>query len=264
MELDGRWIGRVIAREKPDAVCHLAAQISVGRSVEDPLYDAHVNVIGSIGLIEACRKQNVGRIVFASTGGAIYGDTDVIPTPESFPAMPVSPYGTAKLSVEHYLHCFHALYGLSYAALRLGNVYGPRQDPHGEAGVVAIFARALLSGVTPTINGDGTQTRDYVFVDDVVDAFVAAVGSETCGRFNVGTGVETDVNEIYRLVAEAAMSEDPGQHGQAKPGEQMRSCLDASLIREQLDWAPSFQVSDGIPRTVDYFRRTSGADSRGS
>jgi UDP-glucose 4-epimerase len=254
MALDTRWLDRVVAREKPDAICHLAAQISVRRSVEDPLFDAHVNIIGSIGLIEAARKHGVGRFLFASTGGAIYGDTDVVPTPETFPAAPVSPYGAAKLSVEHYLHCFHEMYGLSYAALRLANVHGPRQDPHGEAGVVAIFSRALLAGVTPTINGDGTQTRDYVYVGDVVDAFMAALQSKACGPFNVGTGVETDVNQLHALIAKAAGSDDPGRHGPAKPGEQQRSCVDTSRIATEMGWHPKTSLDDGIRLTVDAFR----------
>jgi UDP-glucose 4-epimerase len=254
MELDNRWMGRVVGREKPDAICHLAAQISVRRSVEDPYFDAHVNIMGSIALIEAARRQGVKRFLFASTGGAIYGDTDVMPTPESHAAMPVSPYGTAKLSVEHYLHTYHHIYGLSYAALRLGNVYGPRQDPHGEAGVTAIFARALLAGRTPTINGDGRQTRDYVYVGDVVDAFVAALESDASGSFNVGTGVETDVNTLHRLVAEAAGSSDPGHHGETKPGEQARSAIDAGLIEKTMGWRPRTPLQEGIPRTVEFFR----------
>ncbi|MEA2647375.1 MAG: UDP-glucose 4-epimerase [Chloroflexota bacterium] len=254
MELDSRWIDRVVNREKPDAVCHLAAQISVRRSVEDPLFDARVNILGSIGLVEACRNHDVKRFLFASTGGAIYGDADEIPTPETYAAAPVSPYGTAKLSVEHYLHVYRTIYGFSYAALRLGNVYGPRQDPHGEAGVVAIFARALLAGRTPTINGDGRQTRDYVYVGDVVDAFAAALRSDACGSFNVGTGVETDVNQVHAMIAAAAGSTDPGQHGEAKPGEQQRSAVDNSLIRERMGWKPAVPLAEGIPRTVDFFR----------
>ena len=254
MELDTRWLDRMVAREQPDAVCHLAAQISVRRSVEDPLFDARVNVLGSIGLLEACRHHGVKRFVFASTGGAIYGDADVVPTPESHVAAPVSPYGTAKLSVEQYLHVYRSIYNLSYAALRLANVYGPRQDPHGEAGVVAIFARALLAGGTPTINGDGKQTRDYVFVGDVVEAFVAALDSDARGSFNVGTGVETDVNQVHQMIAAAAGSADPGQHGDAKPGEQQRSAVDTALIGEKMGWKPAVMLAEGIPRTVDFFR----------
>jgi UDP-glucose 4-epimerase len=261
MELDSRWLERVVAREKPEAICHLAAQISVRRSVEDPLFDAHVNVMGSIGLVEAARKHGVKRVVFASTGGAIYGDTDQIPTGEDLRPMPVSPYGTAKLAVEQYLHCFHELYGLSYAALRLANVYGPRQDPHGEAGVVAIFSRALLAGKTPTINGDGTQTRDYVYVGDVVRAFVAALRSDVSGSFNVGTGVETDVNELSRLIAEAARSDIEVAHGPAKPGEQRRSSIATAKITAAMDWKPATPLAEGILQTVDYFR-TQAAPSR--
>lgn len=254
MELDTRWLDRVVEREKPEATFHLAAQVSVRRSVADPLFDAHVNIMGSIGLIEACRKHDVRRFIFASTGGAIYGDADRIPTPESSPAAPVSPYGTAKLSVEHYLHCFHEIYGLSYAALRLANVYGPRQDPHGEAGVVAIFSRALLAGETPTINGDGTQTRDYVYVGDVVEAFVAALTSDPCGAYNVGTGVETNVNDLYQMIAAAVGSTDPGRHGPAMRGEQRRSGVDPTQMEKTMGWRPKVSLAEGIPQTVDFFK----------
>jgi UDP-glucose 4-epimerase len=254
MELDSRWLDRVIEREKPQAVCHLGAQISVRRSVEDPVFDARVNILASIGLIEACRNHGVKRLVFASTGGAIYGDAEQIPTPETYPAAPVSPYGTSKLCVEHYLHCFRELHGFSSAALRLANVYGPRQDPHGEAGVVAIFSRALLEGRTATINGDGLQSRDYVYVGDVVDAFVRALASDVQGSFNVGTGIETNVKELFGLIASAARSSAPPQYGPARPGEQKRSCIDPSLIQAKLGWEPRMQLSEGIRLTVEYFR----------
>jgi UDP-glucose 4-epimerase len=255
MELDSRWLDHVIEREKPEAVCHLAAQISVRRSVEDPVFDARVNVLASIGLIEACRTHGVNRFVFTSTGGAIYGDADQVPTPETYVAAPVSPYGTSKLCVEHYLYCFRELYGFSSAALRLSNVYGPRQDPHGEAGVVAIFSRALLEGRPATINGDGLQTRDYLYVGDVVEAFVQALRSDAQGSFNVGTGVETDVNQLHRLIAEAARSSAPARYGPARPGEQKRSSIDPSLIRRQLGWEPKVQLPEGIGLTVDYFKQ---------
>ena len=254
MELDGRWLDRVVEREKPDAVCHLAAQISVRRSVEDPVFDARVNILASLGLIEACRLHGVKRFVFTSTGGAIYGDADQIPTPETFPAAPVSPYGTSKLCVEHYLHCFRELYGFSSVALRLANVYGPRQDPHGEAGVVAIFSKALLEGRPATINGDGRQTRDYVYVGDVVEAFALALKSDFQGSLNVGTATETDVNQLYEHVARAAGSSAPAEYGPPRPGEQKRSCLDASAIKRKLGWEPTVPLADGIPLTVDYFK----------
>jgi UDP-glucose 4-epimerase len=254
MDVEGRWIDRVIEREKPAAVCHLAAQVSVRRSVEDPLFDARVNIIGSLGLVEACRRHGVGRFLFASTGGAIYGEADIVPTDEDYPAAPLSPYGASKLSVEHYLHLFHELDGFSALALRLANVYGPRQDPHGEAGVVAIFSRALLGGDTPTINGDGTQTRDYVYVGDVVEAFVAALAGDACGRLNVGTGRETDVNTLFEMISSAAGRSEEARHGPAKPGEQRRSCLDATRAKKVLGWQPMTSLEDGIARTVEYFR----------
>jgi len=253
MELDSRWLDRVIEHEKPEAVCHLAAQISVRRSVEDPVFDARVNILASIGLIEACRTHGVKRFIFTSTGGAIYGDADQVPTPETYVAAPVSPYGTSKLCVEHYLYCFRELYGFSSAALRLSNVYGPRQDPHGEAGVVAIFSRALLEGRPARINGDGLQTRDYVYVGDVVEAFVLALRSDAQGSFNVGTATETDVKELYRLIAEAARSSAPPVYGPPRPGEQKRSCVDSTRIRTELGWEPKVQLPEGIGFTVDYF-----------
>jgi len=254
MELDSRWLDRVIEHEKPEAVCHLAAQISVRRSVEDPVFDARVNILASIGLIEACRTHGVKRFIFTSTGGAIYGDADQVPTPETYVAAPVSPYGTSKLCVEHYLYCFRELYGFSSAALRLANVYGPRQDPHGEAGAVAIFSRALLEGRPARINGDGLQTRDYVYVGDVVEAFVLALRSDAQGSFNVGTATETNVVELYKQVARAARSEAAPEYGPPRPGEQKRSSIDATRIRSELGWEPRVQLAEGIGLTVDYFK----------
>jgi UDP-glucose 4-epimerase len=259
MELDNRWLDRVVEREKPEAVIHLAAQISVRRSVEDPVFDARVNILGSIGLMEACRAHGVGRFIFTSTGGAIYGDVDQLPTPETYPAAPISPYGTSKLCVEHYLHCFREIHDFSSAALRLSNVYGPRQDPHGEAGVVAIFSRALLEGRTPTINGDGLQTRDYVYVGDVVEAFMRALGSQVQGSFNVGTGTETTVNQLYQEVARAVGAGAAAEHGPARPGEQRRSSVDHARIRTELGWEPKIQLAEGIGLTVDYFRSHAAA-----
>jgi UDP-glucose 4-epimerase len=255
MELDSRWLDRVIEREKPDAVCHMAAQISVRRSVEDPVFDARVNILGSIGLLQASHAHGVKRFLFTSTGGAIYGDADEIPTPEDYNAAPISPYGTAKLSIEHYLHCFRSLYDFSSAALRLANVYGPRQDPHGEAGVVAIFSRALLEGRTAVINGDGRQTRDYVYVGDVVDAFSRALRSDAQGSFNVGTQTENDVNQLYEQVARATGSTAAAEHGPGRPGEQQRSCVAIAKIKETFGWEPKVALPQGIEQTVEYFRR---------
>jgi UDP-glucose 4-epimerase len=254
MDLDTRWLPRVIAREKPDAVCHLAAQISVRRSVEDPLFDARVNIMGSLGLVQACRQQGVKRFIFTSTGGAIYGDADEIPTPESYVAAPLSPYGASKLSVEHYLHLFNVLDGFSYASLRLANVYGPRQDPHGEAGVVAIFSRAMLEGREVVINGDGKQTRDYVYVSDVAEAFEQALHSQVSGVFNVGTASETDVNAIFELIRRAVGKPAEPQHGPGRPGEQRRSSVAIDKIGEVLRWKPTVPLESGIEKTVEYFR----------
>src|SRR5215472_286650 len=186
----------LVRDERPDGIAHLAAQASVSRSVREPFFDGSVNILGSVNLMAAAADAG-SRFIFASTGGAIYGDTAVLPTPEGEPAWPVSPYGIGKLAAEHYLHGFRANQGLSYAALRYSNVYGPRQDPHGEAGVIAIFSRALLEGRTARIHGTGTDTRDYVHVADVVRANLLALASATSGHFNVGTGRQVDVNTVF-------------------------------------------------------------------
>jgi UDP-glucose 4-epimerase len=255
MDVESRWLDQVVERERPEAVCHMAAQMSVSRSVREPLFDARVNIMGSLGLLADCQAHGVRRVIFASTGGAIYGDADTIPTPETYPAAPVSPYGASKLSFEHYLHVYRQVYGLSSVALRFANVYGPRQDPHGEAGVVAIFSRALLQGGTALINGDGAQTRDYVYVRDVVDAISSALKSDVTGGYNVGTATETDVNELYRLIASAAGTSIEPEHGPARPGEQKRSCVAIEHIRTDLGWQPRVALAEGIPLTVDFFRK---------
>lgn len=260
MDVESRWLDRVIEREQPDAVAHLAAQISVSRSVREPLFDARVNVMASIGLLAACHAHGVKRVVFASTGGAIYGDADLIPTGENYAAAPVSPYGASKLSFEHYLHVYRAVHGLSSVAMRFANVYGPRQDPHGEAGVVAIFSRALLAGGTALINGDGGQTRDYVYVGDVAAAVMAALKSNVTGAYNVGTSIETDVNQLYELIAAAAGVQRPAEHGAARPGEQRRSCVAIGLVERDLGWHPRVSLKEGVPLTVEYFRKESARD----
>jgi UDP-glucose 4-epimerase len=200
MDVQSPWLDELFKIERPEAVLHQAAQASVRRSVADPVFDASVNVLGAVTLLQASVRHGVRRFLFASTGGALYGDADVIPTPEDYPTLPVSPYGASKLGAEVYLRTFHAVHGLSYAALRYANVYGPRQDPHGEAGVVAIFARRLLSGEPARINGDGKQTRDFVYVGDIAEANARALTSDAVGSFNVGTGVETDINTIFQLL----------------------------------------------------------------
>lgn len=254
MDLSSPWLDELFRIEKPEAVVHQAAQASVRRSVEDPLFDARVNVLGIAGLLQASVRHGVRRFLFASTGGALYGDASVTPTPEEYPTLPVSPYGASKLSGEVYLRTFHALHGLSYAALRYANVYGPRQDPHGEAGVVAIFARRLLAGEPTRINGDGRQTRDFVFVKDVAEANALALESSEVGSFNVGTGKESDINTVFSILKRLTGSDQTEQHGPPLRGEQKRSVVDARKLMEKLGWAPKTNLESGLKSTVDYFR----------
>ena len=243
----------VIAKLRPDVLCHHAAQADVRRSVADPAADADVNVVGSLRLLEACRAVACTRVLFASTGGAIYGEQDTFPAPETHPARPVSPYGVAKLAIEQYLHYYAVEHGFRATCLRYANVYGPRQNPHGEAGVVAIFTQKLLAGTGVTINGDGEQTRDFVYVGDVARANVLALETGITGAFNVGTGMETSINAIHdRLVA--LTGGNPGAHAPAKPGEQRRSVIDAAKLRAATGWSPAVALDDGMRRTVDYFK----------
>jgi UDP-glucose 4-epimerase len=246
-------LAAAFAAARPDVVFHAAAQIDVRESVRDPLHDADVNVVGTVNVLRAAVDTGARRVVFASSGGAIYGDTEVIPTPEDHPCLPESPYGTAKLCAEAYGGTFSRQAGVEFVALRYANVYGPRQDPHGEAGVVAIFATRLVHGEPVVINGDGTQTRDYVHVHDVVRANLAAVDGPA-GIYNIGTGVETDVNTLYRMLAAASGVTASAEHGPAKPGEQRRSCLDTSAARARLGWTATIGFDEGVQSTVDYFR----------
>jgi len=249
----------VMGSERPEVVFHQAAQIDVRRSIAEPLLDTEINVVGTVNVLQACVSAGVRRVVFASSGGAIYGDTSVIPTPEHQTALPASLYGAAKLCGEAYGGVYASLYGIEFCALRYANVYGPRQDPHGEAGVVAIFARKLLGGEAPVINGDGTQTRDYVYVTDVVAANLAAGSADAAamGAYNVGTGREVDVNQLFTMLRDACGATGAAQHGPGKPGEQRRSCLDASLAASRLGWSPQVGLEDGLRRTVEFFRSAS-------
>jgi UDP-glucose 4-epimerase len=237
-----------------EILVHHAAQMDVRHSVEDPVFDAGVNVVGSLGLAEAARRGGVRQILFASTGGAIYGEQDRFPADEEHPARPLSPYGVSKLAFERYLFFYHSAYGLDVTCLRYANVYGERQNPHGEAGVVAIFLNRLLAGETPTINGAGLQTRDYVHVSDVVRANLAAAGRPGFHTYNVGTGVETSVVDLYREIARALGSKAVASHGPAKAGEQMRSVVDGALGRRELGIPIPIPLSAGLERTADWFR----------
>lgn len=238
----------------PEAVVHQAAQMDVRRSVAEPDFDAEVNVIGTVRLLENCVKHGVSKFLFASTGGAIYGEQDEFPATEEHPQRPVSPYGVSKLAGEKYLFYYHAQHALPYVALRYANVYGPRQDPHGEAGVVAIFSGRLARGETSKINGGGEQTRDYVYVGDVARANVLALENDVpSGAYNVGTGVETSVNELYELLREGAGKDLPPEYGPAKPGEQLRSCVEPALAGRTFGWRPEIEISSGLRETLRYF-----------
>ncbi len=243
---------------RPEVLCHHAAQIDVRRSVVDPAFDAEINIVGTIRLLELCREFGARRVLFASTGGAIYGEQDVCPAPESHAARPISPYGVAKLSVEHYLHYYGVEHGFRSVSLRYANVYGPRQNPHGEAGVVAIFTDRLLRGEIPTINGDGEQTRDYTFVGDVVRANLLALEKELTGKYNVGTGVETSVNALYEAIRREVGVDVAARRGPAKSGEQQRSCLDAGALERATGFRPRTPLAEGIRETVAYFRQKRG------
>lgn len=244
-------ISAIFQKEKPETVFHYAAQIDIRKSVENPAESAKTNILGSINILESCKKFGVKKIVFASTGGAIYGDAKIIPTPEDYPANPISPYGIEKLIVEHYLEFYKKEYGLDYLILRFANVYGPRQNPKGEAGVVAIFCDKILSGQQPVINGLGKQTRDFVFVGDVVRANIS--GLKKTGVFNIGTGIETDINEVFSELKKSMGSDIKHIFGPEKHGEQARSCLDISMAKKILNWAPDVSFQDGLKKTINWY-----------
>lgn len=241
-----------------DYVFHLAAQINVRKSVEDPIEDAQANILGSLNLLEICRKYGVKKVVFSSTGGALYGDADILPTPETYPAKPISPYGIAKLTIENYLHYYKTIHDLNYTVLRYANVYGPRQNSLAEAGVVSIFITKILNNQQPVINGDGLQTRDYVFVQDVVNANLAALKNQKTATYNIATAKQTDVNQIYKLIGNNFTDQEiKEEHGPGLAGEQKTSCLDISLAKEDLDWQPNVGLEEGITKTVLWFKRNS-------
>jgi UDP-glucose 4-epimerase len=244
----------IFEREKPEVMVHLAAQMDVRRSVADPVFDAEVNITGFLNLMEAGRHHGLRRVVFSSTGGAIYGEQDAFPCDEDHPKRPVSPYGVAKLATEAYLFFYKLQYGIDYAAMRYANVYGPRQDPHGEAGVVAIFCGRLLEGKPCMIFGDGGQTRDYVYVGDVVRANVAAIATDAAGAINVGTGIETSVNRLYESIAAAAGVNIRPEYAPARPGEQSRSVISPARAARELGWKPEVSLGDGLKRTFEFFR----------
>ena len=237
---------------------HHAAQMSVQVSVSDPILDAQENILGSLNLFQAAAAAGVEKVIFASTGGAIYGDDAPVPARETDRARPEAPYGIAKLAVEHYLHFYQREHGIIPIILRYANVYGPRQNGRGEAGVVAIFIEKFLAGQQPRINGDGLQTRDFVFVGDIVAANLLALTYPQAGAFNIGTGQETDILTIYLQLQELMGSPLGPVHGPGKPGEQRRSALDSTLARSELGWQPRVSLSDGLAQTVAAFREAAG------
>jgi UDP-glucose 4-epimerase len=246
----------VVAGCNPDVVFHLAAQVDVRRSVEDPLFDARNNVLGTVNLLEASRRARVPRIVYAASGGSRYGAPTTLPATEDIAVDPLSPHAAAKVAGEFYVRAYAGMYGLAPICLALANVYGPRQDPNGEAGVVTVFGRAMISGRRTTIYGNGSATGDYVYVDDVVTAFLCAADAPitTTGTFNIGTGVQTTVTELHRLIAAIVGVSRPPDYVQARTGEVHASALDPTRARRVLGWKPDTDLSEGIKHTVDWLR----------
>jgi len=254
LDIRSKKIRDVFKKEKFDYVFHLAAQMDVRKSVADPLYDADVNIIGSLNLIHNSAQCKVKKFVFTSSGGVVYGDTKHLPTTEKEDTNPISPYGVSKLSIEKYLFYFHKEFSLPYVCLRPANIYGPRQRSDGEAGVVAIFINKILKGEQPIINGDGKNTRDYVYVGDVVKANLLALKPRAHGAYNIGTGKETTVNQILDKIAGAFAQPVKKVRGPAKPGEQRRSCLDYNKIKKELGWQPKVDLDAGLKKTVEWMR----------
>jgi UDP-glucose 4-epimerase len=255
MDIRDPKVREVFETEKPDYVSHHAAQMDVRRSVAQPLFDADVNILGSINLIEAAKAVNVKRFIYISTGGAVYGEPERVPVDETDPINPICQYGASKHTVEHYLLMYHFNYGLKYTVLRYPNVFGPRQDPHGEAGVVAIFTGKMMAGEQVVINGDGEQTRDYVYVGDCARAnLLAATVEHQPGIYNIGWGLPTSVNDITIALAKVTGYTLPAQYGPAKVGETRHIYLNASKAKKDLGWIPTISLEAGLEKTVEYFK----------
>ena len=254
MDIRSKRIERVFRKERPLIVVHLAAQMNVRLSTEDPVFDAEVNILGTVNLLEHAVKHGVRKVSFASSGGAVYGEQEVFPAAESHRTDPLSPYGISKLAGEKYLAYYTNTTGLRHVVLRFGNVYGPRQESEGEAGVIAIFSKLMLEGGQPIINGTGKQTRDFVYVDDVVESIMVTIGEDIQGIFNVGTGQEATVNECYGIIKELTNSSCKDLYGAAKKGEQFRSVLDVMKLRKGFDWDPQVSLPEGLKMTVEFFK----------
>jgi len=254
MDIQSKSVERAFRHERPAVLVHLAAQMDVRRSTEDPAFDANVNILGTINLLEHAVRHGVRKVLFASSGGAVYGEQQSFPAQENHDTDPLSPYGISKLAGEKYLIYYHHVAGLRFVALRFGNVYGPRQDSEGEAGVIAIFTKKLLNGDQPIINGTGKQTRDFVYVDDVVEAIKTTLEPSIHGIYNVGTGKETTINDCFRMLKKLTKADCKNLHGPAKRGEQLRSVLDVTKLGQAFDWEPHVNISEGLRRTVEFFR----------
>ncbi len=254
MDIRSAELDKLFDHEKIDVVCHQAAQMDIRKSVQDPMFDADTNIVGTLNILQNCVKYKVKKILFASTGGAVYGEQEQFPCDEDHPLRPVSPYGIGKLAVEKYLYYYSKEFNLPYVILRYGNVYGPRQNPKGEAGVIAIFACKLLNKEQPVINGDGKQTRDYVFVEDVKQANLKALEMAENEIFNVGTGLENDVNIIFNELNKLTGGHAEAKHGPAQPGEQLRSVINPAKALNKLGWKPQTNFTAGLAETVDFFR----------
>ena len=249
-------VSEVFHREQPDLVFHLAAQVSVGQSTKDPIQDCDVNVVGTLRLLEAARHYGIEKFIHSSTGVVIYGEPRSNPCNEESPIAPVSPYGMSKYLGELYVELYHRLYQLNYTTLRYGNVYGPRQDSHGEAGVVAIFAQMMLDGKQPHIFGDGNQERDFVYIDDAVEANLRAIEWGDGRAYNIGTGQTTSVNHIFELLQSITKYKWGPEHGAARPGDVYQICLESARAAEELGWSPQTSLEDGLLQTVESFRQT--------
>lgn len=256
LDIRDKELESVFEKERPDYVNHHAAQKDVRLSVANPVLDANINILGTINILQNCVKYNVKKVVFASTGGAIYGEQEVFPATEAHPTKPISPYGITKMVAESYLFYYKTIYGLDYVSLRYANVYGPRQDPYGEAGVVAIFIEKMIKGESPIINGDGEQTRDFVYIDDVVQANISTMINNTSDKvFNIGTGVETSIKQVFNYIRETVNPSLEEKHGPAKQGEQKRSVIDNARARQVLNLEFGISVVVGLKKTCEYFRK---------
>jgi UDP-glucose 4-epimerase len=245
----------VFNEERPQIVCHYAAQVNVRHSIEDPLKDADANIMGSINLLENCVRFNVQRFIYISSAGAVYGEPIYLPVDEEHPIEPLSPYGASKHAVEHYLALYQKIWGLDYVVLRYPNVYGPRQDPAGEAGVVAVFTERMLAGKVPQIFGDGEQTRDFAYVDDMVDANILVLQKGSCSIYNLGTGRQVSVNQVYQMLCKIIGTQIEAEYTEERKGEVRHICIDAKKAANELGWRPRYSFEEGLKKTVEYYRR---------